>query len=378
MRFSGRLQIEADPHNWLKADLMVARGRVELVSGSELLGSWSTSQVGAERVEADRFSLQLGEDRALFIADDALSFSYEAMPQLNKRQLLPVGGVMDKLKAGLRGDDSREPAVVTPPAGVAPSESPMATTGKKLRELIREASGYSTTMEATTTESAPEKKGGHTLDAVLRWRSGAKDESRLASEDLEGEGETDLSTDDLLERLFDAPDAADHNLLGVPAGRSSGERQPHDDQSITGSLWAEPIAVPQTATPVIQPTPVAEPSKPESVPEPPAVVPPIVETPAAVAPPVVETWQKELTPLEVWHKADLSPNPDPQWGSSMFGKSTWPSSFDADPSASQFDDVIAALNLIVADVKSGAMSPEQVDAISSLVAAITKSLQLKL
>ena len=92
---------------------------------------------------------------------------------------------MDKLKAGLRGDDSREPAVVTPPAGVAPSESPMATTGKKLRELIREASGYSTTMEATTTESAPEKKGGHTLDAVLRWRSGAKDESRLASEDLE-------------------------------------------------------------------------------------------------------------------------------------------------------------------------------------------------
>jgi hypothetical protein len=373
---------------------MVAPGRVELVSGSELLGSWTTSQVVAERVEADRFSLQLGEDRALFIADDALSFSYEAMPQLNKRQLLPVGGVMDKLKAGLRGGDSREPAVVAQPVGVPPAESAVATTGKRLRELIKEASGYSTPApaEEATNESAVEKKGGHTLDAVLRWRSGAaKEESRIASEELEAEGESELSTDDLLERLFDAPDAPDHDPLRESAhDRNSGERQPYDDQSITGSLWAEPITVTEpasTARTVTEPTAVAEPPMPEPPAPEPAVVPPVVEAPLAAAPPVVETWQKEQPPLEVWHKTDLSANPDHQWGSSTlatspitptFGKPTWPSSFEAEPSGSQSDDVIAALNLIVADVKSGAMSPEQVEAVSNLIGAISKALQLKL
>jgi hypothetical protein len=83
----------------------------------------------------------------------------------------------------------------------------------------------------------------------------------------------------------------------------------------------------------------------------------------------VETWQKEQPPLEVWHKTDLS---------ATFGKSTWPSSFEAETGGSQNDDVIAALNSIVADVKSGAMSTEQVEAITSLVTAIAKGLQLKL
>jgi hypothetical protein len=386
MRFSGRLQIEADPHNWLKADLMVARGRVELVSGSELLGSWSTSQVVAERVEADRFSLQLGDDRALFIADDALSFSYEAMPQLNKRQLLPVGGVMDKLKAGLRGDDNREPAVVAEPAAVPPSESAVATTGKRLRELIREASGYATPapVEEKANESAVEMKGGHTLDAVLRRRSGAKDDSHIASE-LKVERDSELSTDDLLERLFD--DAPDHDLLRDSShDRNPGERQSYDDQSITGSLWAEPITVTEPASiprPATDLTPVAAPA----VPEPPASVPAVVEAPVAAPPPAVETWQKEQPPLEVWHKTDLSANPDPQWGSSQlaadpisspFGNSTWPSSFEAEPRSSEADDVVAALKLIVADVKSGALSTEQVEAVSSLIGAIAQALQLKL
>ena len=370
MRFSGRLQIEADPHNWLKADLMVARGRVELVSGSELLGSWTTSQVVAERVEADRFSLQLGEDRALFIADDALSFSYEAMPQLNKRQLLPVGGVMDKLKAGFRGDDNREPAVTAQPTGVAPSETAVATTGKRLRELIKEASGYSTPalVEDTTNETAVEKKGGHTLDAVLRWRSGAKDEPRMESDELEVAGQSELSTDDLLERLFDAPDAPDHDLLGDSFhDRNASEKQAYDDQSMTGSLWAEPTSTPPApaSPPATEPAPVAAPV----VPDPPAFELPVVEASVAAPPPAVETWQREQPPLEVWHKTDLS---------ATFGRSTRPSSLEAEPRGSQADDVVAALNQIVADVKSGAMSIEQIEAVTNLIAAITRALQPEL
>ena len=107
MKFSGRLQVEADSRSWLKADLVLDRGKLELTSGDDVLGTWAASQVTAERVEGDRFSLQLGDETAMFIADDALGFSYEALPQLNKRHLLPVGGMMDKLKSGFRADESR-------------------------------------------------------------------------------------------------------------------------------------------------------------------------------------------------------------------------------------------------------------------------------
>ncbi len=102
MKFSGRLQIEADPRNWVKTDLNLSQGRLELVSGGDILGSWSTAQVKAERVEGDRFQLHLGDDRAVFAADDALAFSYDALPVLAKKSVLAVaGGLRGKLRKGL-------------------------------------------------------------------------------------------------------------------------------------------------------------------------------------------------------------------------------------------------------------------------------------
>jgi hypothetical protein len=342
MRFSGRLQIEADPHNWLKADLMVAKGRVELVSGSELLGSWSTGQVVAERVEGDRFSLQLGEDRALFIADDALSFSYEAMPQLNKRQLLPVG-VMDKLKAGLRGDDSREAVVLNEPTAASSSESPAASTGKRLRELIKEASGLSSapTEAPASTGAIVEKKAGHSLEGLLRGRSGASAEAPVIHMDIEGPpDEGDLATEDLLERLFDAPDAPERELASS------------DQSSLSESLWADPV--------------IAEP--------PPEQLDPEV--------PVVDTWHMSEPPV------DLSPNERPNWGSSLSSrlsghpveKPSWASPFEATQSESPAPsaEVVDALDRIVTDVKSGALSAEQVDAITALVEAVRQALRAKI
>ena len=104
MKFSGRLQIEADPRNWLKTELTLNQGRLELVSGGDVLGSWSTAQVKAERVEGDRFQLHLGDDRAVFAADDALAFSYEALPVLAKKSVLAIAtGLRGKLRKGLAG-----------------------------------------------------------------------------------------------------------------------------------------------------------------------------------------------------------------------------------------------------------------------------------
>jgi hypothetical protein len=153
MKFSGRLQIEADPRNWLKTDLNLSHGRLELVSGGDILGSWSTAQVKAERVEGDRFQLHLGEDRAVFAADDALAFSYEALPVLAKKTVLASAtGLRGKLRKGLAGaerppqpdaQDSFESTPIPLPDvhprddEAAFSEVPQPT--RKLRDLIQAA-----------------------------------------------------------------------------------------------------------------------------------------------------------------------------------------------------------------------------------------------
>jgi hypothetical protein len=153
MKFSGRLQIEADPRNWLKTDLNLNHGRLELVSGGDILGSWSTAQVKAERVEGDRFQLHLGDDRAVFAADDALAFSYEALPVLAKKTVLATAsGLREKLRKGLAGaeraaqpdapDSFESPPIPVP--DVQPDEEhadlgevPQPT--RKLRDLIQAA-----------------------------------------------------------------------------------------------------------------------------------------------------------------------------------------------------------------------------------------------
>ncbi|HSL24719.1 MAG TPA: hypothetical protein VLA54_00445 [Acidimicrobiia bacterium] len=177
MRFSGRLQLEADPLNWVKTDLLLGSGRLELTAGSDVLGSWATSQVKATRVEGDRFELQLGDDRAVFAADDALAFSYEAMPVLTKRSMLSAAsGLRGKLRKGLNGLERPEVVEVESPKAESPraespkaeflvpsapepepaavaEERPLGPTARKLRELMEAAKSAQATA-ATVPEPA--------------------------------------------------------------------------------------------------------------------------------------------------------------------------------------------------------------------------------
>ena len=150
MKFSGRLQIEADPRNWVKTDLNLSQGRLELVSGGDVLGSWSTAQVKAERVEGDKFQLHLGDDRLIFAADDALAFSYEALPVLAKKSVLAVaGGLRGKLRKGLAAPEAVHadvPIHVEPPAPPDAGHFLLETEAveeaaptRKLRDLIQAA-----------------------------------------------------------------------------------------------------------------------------------------------------------------------------------------------------------------------------------------------
>lgn len=191
MRFSGRLQIEADPVEWLKTDLSLTQGRVELTSGNEVLGSWSMSQVKAERIEGDRFELLLGDDRALFAADDALAFSYEAMPHLTKRHIIAgPTGLRGRIRNSLRNNE-RHPAEHKPemPAQVAQNVAPNAKgspesinhpVARRLRDLI----------EAASQEQA--SQGESAADAVQNGGGGVTDEFAEVKHPL---GHTDAEKD---------------------------------------------------------------------------------------------------------------------------------------------------------------------------------------
>ena len=147
MRFNGRLQTDADPQNWLKSELAISGSKVELYAGDDVLGSWSIGQVRAERVDGDRFELFLGNDRAVFAADDALAFSYEALPKLAKNPIAEAAqGIKQKLLGGSRKHssasvpvaepvvvDKPEPSLAPEPAEVIPSNV------RRLRDLIEVA-----------------------------------------------------------------------------------------------------------------------------------------------------------------------------------------------------------------------------------------------
>lgn len=162
MKFSGRLQIETDPKNWLTTVLELSNGRLELVSGGEILGSWSTTHVKAERIEGDKFQLHLGDDRAMFAADDALAFSYEALPILAKKSVLAAaGGLRGKLRKGSAPTErpsapERRPADPPPALTEAMVAAPVAeapSPARKLRDLIQNAvrdSAVEASVAATT------------------------------------------------------------------------------------------------------------------------------------------------------------------------------------------------------------------------------------
>lgn len=78
--YRGRLQL--DKSDLLEVDLRVVGNEVILVSKSGRLGEWSIHDVGVVRIDSDKFELDLDGESAIFLADDVLAFSYEAVGTL--------------------------------------------------------------------------------------------------------------------------------------------------------------------------------------------------------------------------------------------------------------------------------------------------------
>jgi hypothetical protein len=318
MKFSGRLQIEADPREWLKTDLSLAQGRLELTSGSEVLGSWSMSQVKAERVEGDRFQLLLGDDRALFAADDALAFSYEALPHLSKKHIIAgPTGLRGRLRNSLRGSERQvnepepeKPAPVVPASqapgggdvnGTSPTNHPVA---RRLRELLDAAGKEQASRQDTLVDAPPNDATQPDDDYVMEPAA---------------DGVMEPADDGVMEPalLFAvAEDAAEVSELGLMKPVSTFE--PEAVESMAGPAtdwWAESSLITAAPTDIE----MTSPPRPKAI------------------------------------RLDLEP---------AFARV---SSTDDAPE----DWVMVALEGVLAEVRQGTMNPAQISAITDLVQAVT-------
>ena len=345
MKFSGRLQIEADPRNWLKSELSVNQGRVELVSGGELLGSWSTGQVKAERLEGDRFQLQLGDDRAVFAADDALAFSYEALPALAKKSVIAVAsGLRGKLRKGLASAATSQPdeqsdADPQAYASAAPIQPHLAETGleppptRRLRDLIQEA--VKSNAAATTAQTPGSGWGSEsvTLDhgSELDGNAGGQPSDPMSAAELR----------DWAPTRPPANEEAVPSSQGMPAERTS-----------VDSGWSSPDPLAMEAPPVI-----AEPAA-------------LSDTlgrvrPLRPVPPVESAGRNGGTPL------GERPPERVGWAQAVRGTASAIGSVDASA------PVDRTLDTIIEGLRKSEMSPAQIVALTDLVKAVADAIQGK-
>ena len=350
MKFSGRLQIEADPRNWLKTDLSLNHGRLELVSGGDILGSWSTAQVKAERVDGDRFQLHLGEDRAVFAADDALAFSYEALPVLAKKTVLATAtGLRGKLRKGLAGaerpaqPDTQDPfeAAPSPVSKSQPDEQPAEVSDdpppRKLRDLIQAA------VRSNMGESAP-------LEEVNWWGP----ETRLPP----GHVEEAVRADE-----YPEPESSD------PVWPEPDEALPEPEPE------AEVVVEPYVEAPSLPDLP--EIGHDEVDQQPPTFdLSPIFAEPVASSE-TIERPRPSLGLLELegtgFENGDtLGERPAEPFGWIRAAEEAMPAVVVEPP-----NQVIRSLDTLIEEVRNGAMSPAQAGAVTDLIRAVAEAIEDK-
>jgi len=84
LRYRGKLQLSGNQRSQLVVDLRIQDGALILLSADESLGAWPVEDVTVSRISGDLFTIKLGIEEAVFVADDALAFSYEGLPAIER------------------------------------------------------------------------------------------------------------------------------------------------------------------------------------------------------------------------------------------------------------------------------------------------------
>ena len=149
----------------LPVELTVSDRALIVSADGELLGSYPLEEVAVARVGSDRFDLLVGSDQLLFTADDALRFSYEAMPLIETSRTERLHDPIARFRSWWRtrvveADGAPErPSEADMPAGKAftPSESRVSLSEMRQRLDAVAARSGSETSSAVAVEDVPRR-----------------------------------------------------------------------------------------------------------------------------------------------------------------------------------------------------------------------------
>ena len=97
MQYRGTLHVPGEvSREGLPVHVLLTERHIELVAGDESLGRYPLREAVVERISGDRFDLTLSGDTVMFEADDAIAFSYEAVPYISSAHSAPV--VSDRVR----------------------------------------------------------------------------------------------------------------------------------------------------------------------------------------------------------------------------------------------------------------------------------------
>lgn len=80
MRYKGQLYVDDDTFSGLPVELILMDRQLAVKSGEETIGRYPLAETTAQRIGGERFQLDIGSESLIFVADDALGFSYDAVP----------------------------------------------------------------------------------------------------------------------------------------------------------------------------------------------------------------------------------------------------------------------------------------------------------
>lgn len=117
-----------------------------VTSDGETLGRYPIDQIEVSRLGSDRFDLRVGDDQLVFTAEDAIRFSYEAMPMIQSLRGHQLSHPVDRVLAWWRKRNEMEPtpaaaaSVITEtPAGRAFTASENKVSLSSMRQRVEAA-----------------------------------------------------------------------------------------------------------------------------------------------------------------------------------------------------------------------------------------------
>lgn len=157
LRYRGILDIdEVGSHGGLAVELGLSDRTLTVTSDGEVLGRYPIDDIGVTRVGSDRFDLRVGTDQLVFTADDAIRFSYEAVPAIESARTHRAHSASGRIRSWLSRPAAADGTVrAVTPAGRAFTPAEAVLSLAEMREKLEEMASVDSSSDETDEVPVP-------------------------------------------------------------------------------------------------------------------------------------------------------------------------------------------------------------------------------